>query len=141
MKGVPVPSIDLDNLTIDEVFDAFKHIQALTDTQDAVTLATYLTLKEFSEENVKYIELRSTPRSEWYGKAVLEGIKKANFEFDIIARYLPSIDRSRSFDHVTSVLKMALTLDRDLTIGIDVSGDPKCNDQNDAIIRGLYFYK
>ena len=45
-------------IDIDEVFDAFKYIQALTDTQDAVTLATYLTLKEFSEENVKYIELR-----------------------------------------------------------------------------------
>ena len=27
LKGVPVPNIDLDNLTIDEVFHAFKHIQ------------------------------------------------------------------------------------------------------------------
>ena len=45
----------------------FNVSKALTDTPEAVSLATYLTLKEFSEENVKYIELRSTPRSEWYG--------------------------------------------------------------------------
>ena len=69
--------------------------------------------------------------------AVLEGMKKANDEFDLICRYLPSIDRSRSFEHVTSVLKMALTLDRNLTIGIDVSGNPKCNDQNEAIINEI----
>ena len=65
-------------------------IQTLTDTPEAVELACYLTLKEFSEDNVKYIELRSTPRSEWYIEAVLSGMVRANNDFDIIARYLPS---------------------------------------------------
>ena len=66
-------------------------IQTLTDTPEAVELACYLTLKEFSEDNVKYIELRSTPRSEWYIEAVLKGMIRANDDFDIVARYLPSI--------------------------------------------------
>jgi len=78
LKGCPVPDIDLDQLTIDQVFDAFRQIQKLTDTKEAVTLATYLTLGEFAADNVKYIELRSTPRSTWYGQAVLDGIKQVS---------------------------------------------------------------
>ena len=76
LKGCPIPDIDLDQLTIEQVFDAFREIQKLTDTKEAVTLATYLTLGEFASDNVKYIELRSTPRSAWYGEAVIDGIIK-----------------------------------------------------------------
>ena len=63
MKNVEPPTFQLSKLTIDEVFDAFRVIQKLTDTFETVEMACYLTLAEFAAENVKYIELRSTPRN------------------------------------------------------------------------------
>ena len=59
---------------------------------------------------------------------------KAEQAFDIVGRYLPSIDRSRSREHVTSVLEMAKQLDSNLVPGIDISGNPSCNQQNQIIL-------
>lgn len=66
LKNVEPPTFQLSKLTIDDVFDVFRVIQTLTDTFETVEMACYLTLAEFSAENVKYIELRSTPRKVKY---------------------------------------------------------------------------
>ena len=60
-------------------------------------------------------------------------MKRANSEFDIIARYLPSIDRSRGARHIESVVKMIAETNSDLVIGLDISGDPRSNDENQLI--------
>lgn len=88
------------------MFEVFKAVQNLTDSSDAVTLATYLTIIEFANDGVKYLELRSTPRGKWYIEAILKGIETAMNSSDIIVRYLPSIDRARPLHHVESVLGM-----------------------------------
>ena len=79
-KGVPPPTFDLAKLTIDEVWNAFAVIQKLTDTPETVEMACYLTLGEFAADNVKYIELRSTPRTPWYMASVLRGMKPRSDE-------------------------------------------------------------
>ena len=80
LKGIPPPTFDLAKLTIDEVWNAFAIIQQLTDSPESVEMACYLTLGEFADDNVKYIELRSTPRTEWYMASVLRGMKRRSDE-------------------------------------------------------------
>lgn len=44
-------------------FEKFKYAHDLTDTTEAVALATQCVIQDFNDENVVYVELRSTPRS------------------------------------------------------------------------------
>lgn len=61
-------------------FALFKTAHDLTQTPEAVRLATTLTLEEFDGDNVVYLELRSTPRAssnmtkEQYIQSMIEAI-------------------------------------------------------------------
>lgn len=44
-------------------FEKFKYAHELTDTPEAVALATEWVIRDFNDDNVVYVELRSTPRS------------------------------------------------------------------------------
>lgn len=44
-------------------FKKFKYAHELTDTKEAVTLATNCVIQDFAADNVIYVELRTTPRS------------------------------------------------------------------------------
>jgi len=144
MKGVEPPSFQLnigDELDLENVFAVFKKVQMLTDTAKAVELATYLTIKEFFADGVKYLELRSTPRGKWYVEAVLAGMQKAMDHIQIVVRYLPSIDRARNLEHVQLILEMVNEIQSPLIVGIDVSGDPQRNDTHHEIIKTLQVAK
>lgn len=43
-------------------FEKFKYGHDLTDTPEAIALATQCVIQDFNDENVVYVELRSTPR-------------------------------------------------------------------------------
>ena len=45
---------------MENVFEVFKCVQRLTDSPEGVTLATYLTIGEFFDDGVKYIEIRNS---------------------------------------------------------------------------------
>ena len=51
-----------DDFTMEACFEKFKLAHALVDSVEAVKLATEQVIKEFSQENVILLELRSTPR-------------------------------------------------------------------------------
>jgi adenosine deaminase len=51
-----------DFRSLSECFDVFKIAHDLVDSVDAVKLATECVIREFSDDNVVYLELRSTPR-------------------------------------------------------------------------------
>ena len=63
------------------MFEIFRFAYAVTISMDAVYTAAYDTIKEFFEDNVIYLELRSTPRAESgmtkkdYILAILRAIK------------------------------------------------------------------
>lgn len=44
-------------------FKVFDIVHSLTVTPEAIFHATYNTIKEFQDDNVIYLELRSTPRA------------------------------------------------------------------------------
>lgn len=61
-------------------FQLFKTIHELTDTVEGIYLATVDVIKDFAEDNVKYLELRTTPRPihgaiETYIETVLRAIE------------------------------------------------------------------
>ena len=59
----PATEIFKNPETFNDAFAIFTCAQALVDHPEAVKLAVSNVLKEFIEDNVAYIELRSTPRS------------------------------------------------------------------------------
>ena len=92
---------------------------------------------EHAEDNVKYLELRSTPKDipatgmtqELYLRTMIRAVNDCEKEgWDIIVRLLPSIDRRRGLEvaHVTVDVAEKLMLETGgLVVGIDLSGDPK----------------
>lgn len=48
---------------LNSAFEKFKYAHDLTDTPEAVALATECVIRDFNDDNVVYLELRSTPRS------------------------------------------------------------------------------
>jgi adenosine deaminase len=67
--------------TLSECFDVFKIAHDLVDSIEAVKIATECVIQEFSDDNVIYLELRSTPRStatmtkKEYLRAIVETIE------------------------------------------------------------------
>lgn len=93
-------------------------------------------IKLFDQDNVIYLELRSTPRATdsmtklKYIEVICETISNVwGEESDIVVKYLPSIDRAQSAqaneETLDAVLELIKSPDyRDFIVGIDFSGNP-----------------
>lgn len=120
-------------------FKKFKFAHDLTRTKEALQLATENVIKDFDEDNVCYLELRTTPRQteamskEEYLETVLQQIKDCESKYSIIVKLIPSIDRSQSVESAQENLKIILKLKerfQNLIVGLDFSGDPNKNNFN-----------
>ena len=124
----------------DDGYAIFKCAQALVDHPEAVKLAARSVLREFAEDNVKYVELRSTPRDcpgkmtkREYLLAIIEAIEDQS---DIKAALLVSIDRRKSVEEADENVELALSLKKEfptVVVGIDLSGDARVNQLQDYI--------
>ncbi|CAJ0932229.1 unnamed protein product, partial [Mesorhabditis belari] len=90
--------------TMTEVFQIFPIVQSLTESKEALKLATLETLREFETDGVIYLELRSTP------KAI--GMSKKD------------LDRRQTFEEAEETMILAINDSTGLIVGIDLSGDP-----------------
>jgi len=93
-------------------------------------------VKEFAADNVKYLELRTTPRDvpatrmtkSSYVASVVAAINAAvSLEKDIIVRLLLAIDRRMSPADVEETLKLAesyASQSDGVVVGLDLSGNP-----------------
>ncbi|XP_045608180.1 adenosine deaminase-like protein isoform X1 [Procambarus clarkii] len=125
------------NRTLEECFKIFGILHCLTDSIEAVKNITKDVIQEFVSDNVKYLELRTTPKSipgkmskKDYIDAVLETMLQEMKTSRIIVRLLLSIDRSRGVDDAWDTLQLAkeyisCEMYKFLICGIDVSGNPK----------------
>jgi adenosine deaminase len=99
---------------------------------------TYDVIHEFAAENVKYLELRSTPREvtatgmtkSSYVEAVLRAIEVCSKEndLDIVVKFLLAIDRRNGVDVAKETVELAEKYHRSsggIVVGVDLSGDPK----------------
>ncbi|XP_057369753.1 adenosine deaminase-like protein isoform X1 [Daphnia carinata] len=128
------------NKTLDECFQVFKIIHQLTDSEESIYIATVDVIKEFSEENVLYLELRTTPREiggsfETYVSAVIRAIDDCRKEnVPILVKLLLSIDRSKGFDIAKQIVDLTISLGHtrnDVVVGLDVSGNMANSDITD----------
>ncbi|VDM58746.1 unnamed protein product [Angiostrongylus costaricensis] len=108
----------------------FPIIHSLTTTTKAVRMATKDVIKEFSDDRVVYLELRSTPRAcpgmskEQYIAAIIDGMIEGSEEFEIMTRLLLSIDRRQSVEDAEQTVKLAAADKSGLIAGVELSGDP-----------------
>ncbi|GAB0100017.1 Adenosine deaminase-like protein [Sergentomyia squamirostris] len=117
-----------------ECFIKFKYAHELTDCPERLARATENVIRDFSADNVVYLELRTTPRAteymtkEIYLKTVCETIRKCREIFpEIIVKLLPSIDRSYGVKNASETIDMIIEFREnfpDVIVGVDVSGNP-----------------
>lgn len=94
-------------------------------------------IREYAADNVKYLELRSTPKEipetgmsrELYLRTMIRAVRDCEHEgLDIIVRLLVSIDRRQGVRVAEMAVDLAEKLMHEtdgLVLGIDFSGDPK----------------
>lgn len=124
--------LDKTEKTLDECFDLFRVAHDLTKTREAVYLATESVIKEFADDNVKYLEIRTTPREEagMSKEDYIESVVKAilNCKSDaIVVKLLCSIDRRHSLESSEESLDVIIKMKAkypDIIRGIDLSGNP-----------------
>lgn len=130
---------------MDHSFNIFKLIHKVVDDEEAVYQLTCSVIREFAADNVKYLELRSTPKDipstgmtmELYVRTMLRAVQDCKAEnLDIIVYLLLSIDRRNSVDVAQKTVDLAEKLCKETggeVVGIDFSGDPAVGDAADFI--------
>ncbi|XP_041534915.1 adenosine deaminase-like protein isoform X2 [Microtus oregoni] len=127
--------------TLEECFQMFQVIHQLTTSAEDILMVTKDVIKEFADDGVKYLELRSTPRGDGatgmtkktYVESILEGIKQCKQEnLDIDVRYLMAIDRRGGLTVAKETVELAKEFflsTEDTVLGLDLSGDPTIPDK------------
>uniref|UniRef100_A0A4Y0BK41 Adenosine deaminase-like protein n=1 Tax=Anopheles funestus TaxID=62324 RepID=A0A4Y0BK41_ANOFN len=123
-----------ESLTLEECFKKFQYAHDLTDRSEALERATQRVIEDFANDNVIYLELRTTPKctaqmsKREYLTTVLEVIRKTSTnQTGIIVKLLPSIDRSKGVLEAMQNVDLAIELSSLFpgTIpGFDLSGNP-----------------
>ncbi|XP_031832823.2 adenosine deaminase-like protein [Nomia melanderi] len=125
--------------SLGECFKVFDIAHSLTVTPEAVYQSAYDVIKEFKEDNVIYLELRSTPRAisgqmtkREYIEAIVRAfvVCKADFP-DIIVKLLISINRKQGYKAAEENIKLAIDYFGrypQYVVGLDLSGDPMVGD-------------
>ena len=130
--------------TLDDCFTMFKMIHTLVNDEESVEMVAHDVVREFADDGVVYLELRSTPRANpatgmtkrSYVEAVLSGVDNALSEITttIHVRLLLSIDRRHSATEAQDTVELAsecLSQSNNhhaRVVGIDLSGDPTVGD-------------
>ncbi|KAI8354551.1 hypothetical protein EDC96DRAFT_446928 [Choanephora cucurbitarum] len=118
------------SLTIQNFFPLFRFIYQLTDDEASVRIATRNIIREFAQDGVKYLELRTTPRCNAetgmtktsYLEAVVSVLEE-NRTDDIIVKLILSIDRRNTLEEAQETVDLALAFRSRGVVGIDLCGD------------------
>ncbi|TMW68789.1 hypothetical protein Poli38472_006257 [Pythium oligandrum] len=120
--------------SLDECFEMFHLIHQVVVSRQALHRIVVETIEDFAKENVKYLELRSTPRElerdgasrEDYVKEVVAAVEEchARTDLDIQVRLLLSINRNQPLSVAEDTVNMAIEWKKrsPLIVGIDLSG-------------------
>eukprot|EP01041_Mallomonas_annulata_P010929 gene10929-22815_t len=127
---------------IDTCFQIFDIIHHIIQSKDSVSRILTEALEDFMNENVIYLELRTTPRPlsdgttrEQYINLIIQQIKEHNIHngHRMQVRLLLSIDRSKSISEANEVIQHLIQYTSTSTsnessdnvlVGIDFSGNP-----------------
>ena len=128
------------------VFGLFPVVQALTDDEESLSDATAMVLEAFAADNIKYVELRTSPKTtaagldeRRYAETVIRAMRRVNADkdLDLTAGLLLSLDRSKGVALAEKTVDLAKELldegHGDILVGIDLSGNPSIGDARDYI--------
>ncbi|XP_047367132.1 adenosine deaminase-like protein [Vespa velutina] len=118
-----------------ECFKLFHVIHSLTISPQAIYIATCDVIREFMEDNVIYLELRSTPRhvegrmtKKEYIEAMINAICVSKNTYpNIIVKLLISVDRAQDCENAKENCQLAIDYSiqyPDIVKGVDFGGDP-----------------
>ncbi|KAL8575405.1 hypothetical protein ACOMHN_000021 [Nucella lapillus] len=124
-------------------FNIFRLIHKVVDDEEAVYKLTLGVLRKFAADNVKYLELRSTPKEipatgmtrELYVRTMLRAVGDSR-HLDLAVYLLLSIDRRQGLQVAMETLDLAEKFRKEtdgLVVGIDFSGDPAVGNAADYI--------
>ncbi|KAH8383814.1 hypothetical protein KR009_010656 [Drosophila setifemur] len=119
---------------LDACFEKFSFVHQLTSTLEGLRYATELVVRDFSQDNVQYVELRTTPKANGnysrreYLQHVVEAIIEVRVKYPgILVKLLPSINRAEPLTVAEETVSLSLEFAQshpDLILGIDLSGNP-----------------
>lgn len=117
--------------TLNDCFELFKVAHNITNNVDNLYLTTRDVIKEFYDDGVIYLELRSTPRcaNDMSKKQYIEIIVRAIKDDcnNIIVKLILSIDRRHGVKESEQALDLIIEMKNnypDVIVGIDLSGNP-----------------
>jgi adenosine deaminase len=122
--------------SIDKTFKLFECINYLTDDLQTVEHVTFDVLHDFASDNVKYLELRTTPRArkgytkKEYIECVLKTIQKyqeMNPNHFVKVNLLLSVNRSLGLKEAEECISLVEEFYGNGVTGIDFSGNPMKN--------------
>lgn len=122
-------SKNCENLS--DYLSCFDFVLPLLQTKESLSLAAYDVLKQASDENVCYIELRFSPllhtheglSLEEITRAVIEGIKHATNQLDITCGLILCMMRHKANEENLEIVEIAKKLQNEWQIGVDLAGD------------------
>ncbi|KAJ1980741.1 hypothetical protein H4R35_000999 [Dimargaris xerosporica] len=137
LRDMPLPKGPQENVPISDFFPLFQNIYRLTDDEASVRWATRSVLQDFAQDNVRYLELRTTPRhvpetgmtTRSYVEAVLQALDEWHAETatpdnHMQVRLILSIDRRSTLDTAMATVDLAATLGSRGVVGVDLCGNP-----------------
>ncbi|CAJ2506826.1 Uu.00g080120.m01.CDS01 [Anthostomella pinea] len=132
---MPPGKHDYDLKTFFPLFSSY--IYRLVDDVDSLVYTTMSVVKEFAEDGVVYLELRTTPRGmpdagldkAGYVTEVLRAMEEAQQEVQTLrARLVLSIDRRNTLEEALEVVTLAKQFQDRGVVAIDMCGDPAKGD-------------
>lgn len=106
--------IPIEGRNLEDVFKKFAIAHKVTSSPEAVYTSTKRVIDEFAQENVIYLELRTTPRSEEgmttevYVESVIKAIQDS--KDNIIVKLILSLNRSHSIEICEKNLDLILNM-------------------------------
>lgn len=111
-----------------------KYVYELCSTPASIIYSTNAVLRDFKEDGVVYLELRTTPRSspsmskDDYVGIILSCIEKFPDRNAMTTYLILSIDRRNSREQAIEVVDMAIRYRSRGIVGVDLCGDPSKGD-------------
>ncbi|ORX84949.1 Metallo-dependent hydrolase [Anaeromyces robustus] len=120
------------NFQLEDFFPLFNTVYRLTDNIKSIEYIARNVLEEFSNDGVRYIELRSTPRKntekgmtkQSYAETLISVINEVNKKGNIIVRLILSIDRKSTLEEAMETVNLAINLKSSgIVVGVDMCGN------------------
>ena len=141
INNVDIPTSDVelrkkisvlrDCRDLKDYLNCFSFVLSLLQTKESLTLAAYDVLKQASDENICYIELRFSPLQHMEQelsqteivRAVIEGVKQGSHDFGVECGLILCMMRHRSGKENQEVIEVARQLANEWSLAVDLAGD------------------